>query len=69
MKALVVEDDTKTIGILVEGLEESGWTVETAENGKEGLVQVGRNLYDVIITELMMPEMGGLEMFNQIRND
>ncbi|MCM8526813.1 MAG: response regulator transcription factor [Lentisphaeraceae bacterium] len=69
MKALVVEDDTKTVGILVEGLEESGWTVETAENGKEGLIQAGRNLYDVIITDLMMPEMDGLEMISQLRND
>lgn len=69
MKALVVEDDTKTIGILVEGLEESGWTVETAENGKKGLINAKRNLYDVIITDLMMPEMGGLEMIGRLRGD
>lgn len=69
MKALVVEDDLKTIGILVAGLEESGWTVDTAENGREGLINAGRNLYDVIITDLMMPEMGGLEMISCLRRD
>ena len=69
MKALVVEDDTKTIGILVAGLEEAGWTVETAENGKEGLINAGRNIYDVIITDLMMPEMDGLEMITRLRDD
>lgn len=67
MKALVVEDDTKTVGVLVEGLEEAGWTVETAENGKEGLISAKRNLYDVIITDLMMPEMDGLEMIGRLR--
>ena len=69
MKALVVEDDAKTVGILVAGLEESGWAVETAENGKEGLISAGRNLYDVIITDLMMPEMDGLEMISFLRRD
>ena len=69
MKALVVEDDTKTIGILVAGLEDAGWSVDTAENGKQGLICAGRNLYDVIITDLMMPEMDGLEMISHLRED
>ncbi|MRR08167.1 MAG: response regulator, partial [Deltaproteobacteria bacterium] len=44
-----------------------GYTVDTAENGKIGLDKAKENSYDLILLDLMMPVMGGLEMMEQVR--
>ncbi|HOC45689.1 MAG TPA: response regulator [Syntrophorhabdaceae bacterium] len=65
---ILVVDDEKGIR---EGcrriLSSEGYTVDTAENGKLGLEKAKGNSYDLILVDLMMPVMGGLEMMEQVR--
>ncbi len=48
-------------------LSSEGYTVDTAENGKLGMDKVKENSYDLVLVDLMMPVMGGLEMMEQVR--
>ena len=57
---LVVEDDTLTQGLLKLNLEASGYQVDTATNGLDGLRKIARNLYDVVILDLSIPEISGV---------
>ncbi|MCM8536698.1 MAG: response regulator transcription factor [Lentisphaeraceae bacterium] len=68
MKVLVVEDDKKISEFLVQGLKDASWSVDAVGNGKEGLISLSRNTYDVVITDIMMPEMTGLEMIEEMRS-
>ncbi|MEQ1562903.1 MAG: response regulator, partial [Nitrospiraceae bacterium] len=57
--ALVVDDDTVMRMLARAALEGSGWRVEEAENGKEGLAAFQQLQPDVILLDVMMPEMDG----------
>jgi DNA-binding NtrC family response regulator len=66
VKALVV-DDQKTMLMMVEQmLRRAGYMVTTAEGGGEALVLLERDCFDIVITDLMMPEMNGLEFFREL---
>jgi DNA-binding response OmpR family regulator len=58
---LVVEDDAATRDMLRRTFEQDGWSVCEAGNGLVGLDSVARNRPELIILDLMMPEMGGYE--------
>ena len=58
---LVVEDDSDTRQLLRRMLEKEGWTVTESENGRAGLDRVAESRPDLIILDLMMPEMDGFE--------
>jgi two-component system, OmpR family, phosphate regulon sensor histidine kinase PhoR len=49
-------------------LTAEGYTVDVAENGKEGLEKVRLKPYDLLLVDLMMPVMGGLELMGQVRD-
>ncbi len=66
---LVVEDDNLARKSLVSALEEKGLTVSQAVNGKEGLAAAITNKPDLIVTDVRMPEMDGLSMIGQLRQD
>lgn len=68
MKILVVEDD-KTVGQYVRrGLEEQRFHVDLAEDGLEGLRLASGGLYDLVILDLRLPEMTGLEVLRTLRD-
>ena len=67
MKALLVEDDKKISGFIKEGLETAGWQVAHSSNGRQGLSDAVSNDYDVIVADIMMPEMDGLTMISKLR--
>jgi DNA-binding NtrC family response regulator len=68
VKALVV-DDQKTMLVMVEQLlRRAGYMVTTAGGGAEALVLLERDCFDVVITDLMMPEMNGLEFFRELHS-
>jgi two-component system, OmpR family, response regulator len=68
MKILVVEDD-RTVGQYVKrGLEEQRFHVDLAEDGLEGLRLASGGLYDLVILDLRLPEMTGLEVLRTLRD-
>lgn len=64
-KILLVEDDDIFRDFLVKFLTNKGFEVTTALNGVEGLKEVSQRIFDLIITDLKMPEMSGLEFFKE----
>ncbi|HOC46113.1 MAG TPA: response regulator transcription factor, partial [Syntrophorhabdaceae bacterium] len=54
---------------IMRGLEEEGYTVEVAEDGKKGLDLITAKNYDIILLDLMIPEMDGLEVLKRMRQD
>lgn len=67
MKALIVEDD-KILSDTVKQCIEHKFNTEQAYDGYEGYMFAKENIYDVIILDLMMPEMNGYEVLSMLRN-
>ena len=67
MKILVIEDEPKAGDYLRSGLTESGYVVDLARNGKDGLHMAQEFRYDLIVLDVMMPEMDGYETMRRIR--
>lgn len=65
-KVLVVEDDERVRQITTHYLETAGYQTVSASNGIEGLETYRRDKPDLVLTDLVMPEMGGVEMMKQI---
>jgi signal transduction histidine kinase/CheY-like chemotaxis protein len=66
---LIVEDDSDTREVVRRTLEKGGWGVEEAENGKIGLAKLEEMTPDVILLDLMMPEMDGFEFVSELQQD
>src|SRR5919199_1929035 len=67
MKLLVIEDDHETAAYLVKGLSESGYTVDRAGDGREGLFLATTGRYDAIVLDRMLPGMDGLALLGALR--
>jgi Response regulators consisting of a CheY-like receiver domain and a winged-helix DNA-binding domain len=67
MRLLIVEDEPGVAGFLEQGLKESGYAVDVARDGLEGLEYALAVEYDVIVLDILLPKMNGLEMLNEIR--
>jgi DNA-binding NtrC family response regulator len=63
---LVIDDEADVRFILTQTLTADGHTVDTAENGKIAMKLAECNTYDIIITDLLMPEMDGLEVISAV---
>jgi CheY-like chemotaxis protein len=68
-RLLVVEDDITTRQIVRQALEREGWAVTEAENGRVALARLAEARPDVIVLDLMMPEMDGFEFLGELRRD
>ena len=66
-KILVVDDERAIRNTLKDILEFEGYTIDLAENGKVGLEKALATTYDLIYTDIKMPEMDGLEMLQAYR--
>ena len=66
-KILVIDDERAIRNTLKEILEFEGYTVEVAENGRAGLDMALANKYDLIYTDIKMPEMDGMEVLQVYR--
>jgi DNA-binding NtrC family response regulator len=64
---LVVDDEAGFRNLLKWELESLGVHVDTAENGAEGLRKASETAFDVIITDITMPEMDGLKLLEKIK--
>lgn len=67
MKVLIVEDD-KILSDTIKQCIEKNYSVEQAYDGYEGYMFAKGNIYDVIILDLMMPEMNGYEVLSKLRS-
>lgn len=66
MKILVIEDELKTGAFLKKGLNESGFVVDVANDGEEGLFQAQNYPYDLIILDVMLPKLNGWEVITRL---
>lgn len=68
MKILLVEDEPKTAQYLRQGLSESGYVVDHADNGLDGLHLARQFPYDLIVLDVNLPKMDGWEVLSQLRS-
>ena len=67
MRILIVEDEKKVAGFIKKGLEEETYAVDVAYDGEEGLHLGAEGQYDLIILDIMLPKVDGLEILSQLR--
>jgi DNA-binding response OmpR family regulator len=67
MNILVVEDEKGVARFIKKGLEEEGYVIDLAANGEEGLSLVSGKSYDLIILDIMLPGMSGIDLCRAIR--
>jgi CheY-like chemotaxis protein len=67
-KILVVDDEENIRLLFKEELEEEGYDVDTASNGLEALEKVKADSFDVIVLDIKMPVMDGIQALNAIKN-
>ncbi|NPT42753.1 heavy metal response regulator transcription factor [Paraburkholderia sp. 1N] len=68
MRILVIEDELKTAAYLKKGLEESGYAVDVANDGPQGLILALEEEYDVIVLDVMLPGMDGWTIVKTLRS-
>jgi DNA-binding response OmpR family regulator len=69
MRVLVVEDDPRMRELLLQGLEEEGHAVASAVDGDEGLKMARAHSFDLIVLDLMLPKLDGVEIARRLRRD
>lgn len=67
MQILVIEDEKRVADLIRKGLEEQGYTVDLAPDGIQGKAQASRRVYDIIIMDIILPGINGIELCKQIR--
>ena len=67
MRILLVDDEEDILEFLNYNLKKAGYQVDTAQNGKSAIQLTGKHKYDLIILDIMMPEMDGVEVCREIR--
>jgi two-component system OmpR family response regulator len=68
MKLLVIEDDREAAAYIAKGLSESGYVVDRAADGREGLFMATSGAYDALIVDRMLPQMDGLALIAALRS-
>ena len=68
MKVLIVEDEKQVLNFVKKGFKEHGFCVDTAMDGREGFFLAAGENYDCIVLDIMLPNLDGYEMVQQLRN-
>ncbi|MDP2896383.1 MAG: response regulator, partial [bacterium] len=68
MRLLIIEDNKTLARSLRQGFQEEGFAVDVALDGEEGLWYAQSNPYDVVVLDLTLPRLDGLELLRQIRS-
>jgi two-component system OmpR family response regulator len=67
MRILVVEDDKKIASFVANGLKQSGFAVDHAADGEDGLIRAQTVAYDAAVVDVMLPKLDGLSLVQQLR--
>jgi heavy metal response regulator len=68
MRILVVEDDKKIASFVIKGLKQSGFAVDHAAHGEDGLHLAVSTPYDAAVIDIMLPRLDGLSLVQELRN-
>lgn len=66
-KILIVDDEFNSRTLLAQLFQEDGYSAETAENGKTALETLKSKSFDILITDIRMPIMDGIELFHRVK--
>lgn len=66
---LIVDDEPSQLGLLTELIKSTGMSFSTARNGREALDKLRSKKIDLVLTDIQMPEMDGLELLSEINNN
>ncbi len=69
MKVLIVEDDIKLAGLVRRGLRNAGGAADVAAKGEDALWMAAATEYDVIVLDVMLPDLDGFEVCERLRRD
>lgn len=69
MHILIIEDDKEVAAYIAKGLHESGYIVDTAHTGTEGLTMALSGQYDLLVVDRMLPELDGLSIIQKVRDN
>jgi DNA-binding response OmpR family regulator len=69
MRLLVVEDEKKVASFIQQGLEEEGYAIDVASDGAEGLALVLERMHDLILLDICLPKMDGLQVLQALRQE
>ena len=69
MRVLVVEDERKVAQFTKKGLEEEGYAVDLAFDGEEGLTMALDRVHDLIVLDISLPKMDGLQVLKKLRRE
>ena len=67
MDLLVVEDDRRVARLVARALTEAGHRVDVAHDGVTGLARAQTGAYDVVVLDVLLPELDGLEVSRELR--
>ena len=68
-RVLVVDDEVNIVRLIQINLQRHGYEVETANNGAEALAKIRDSRPDLLVSDVMMPEMDGFELLANVRRD
>lgn len=68
-RILAVDDEPNIVRLIQVNLERQGYQVETANNGAQALAKIKENRPDLLVSDVMMPEMDGFELLANVRRD
>jgi DNA-binding response OmpR family regulator len=65
----VIDDDAALCALLESGLSRAGYSTVTVQGGREGLASVAQDMPDIVVLDVMMPEMDGFEVLHALRQN
>jgi len=66
---LVIDDELPILNMLKSTLTRNGYAVDTAQSGEEGLKKNRSNYYNLILTDIQMPGISGIQVLKHLKND
>jgi len=67
MKVLIIEDNARVSALLKRGLESQGYQVYISEDAEDALVMIDKIVFELVITDIMLPNMNGIELSKIIK--